>query len=294
MIDIIIPAYNSHKTILKTLYSIINQKNKDELNVLIVDDCSDNNYNEICEFYSNYIKINTIRLEKNSGPGVARQVGLENTHNEYIIFIDADDEFADEESLKVLKDSIDNCDISFGQMFQESTNQVLHHEECLHGKMFRRSFLKSKNIKFNSLRSHEDNAFSQLCLCTAKKINYIQKLVYIYHNQTGSITNTIDFYENLKILVKSMNWLFDNIESQKYVDKHYTGIVITAIMLYFYFCYVSSNEEYTYIIENLSYLKNMYIKYGKYINEEERLNLYKEFEITIIPKITFYQFIERL
>ncbi len=292
MIDVIIPAYNSHKTIAKTLYSILNQKNIKDLNVLIVDDCSDENYDNICNFFSNYMNITTIKLEKNGGPGVARQIGLENTKNEYLVFIDADDEFSDSSSLLDLLNIIEGADIAFGQMFQESTNQILFHEECLHGKMYRRSFLLENNIKFNSLRSHEDNAFNQLCLCTAKKVNYLEKVVYIYHNQPGSITNTIDFSDNIKLFIKSMNWLFENIEKQSYVNEHYTGIVITAIMLYLYFCYISSKEEYTFIPQSMSYLKKQFEIYRKYITDNEELEIYKEFEIVSLPKTTFYQFIE--
>ena len=38
MIDVIIPAYNSHKTIIRTLASIVMQLNREELKVTIVND----------------------------------------------------------------------------------------------------------------------------------------------------------------------------------------------------------------------------------------------------------------
>lgn len=38
MIDVIIPAYNSHSTIIRTLSSIAMQLNRDELKVTIVND----------------------------------------------------------------------------------------------------------------------------------------------------------------------------------------------------------------------------------------------------------------
>ena len=38
MIDVIIPAYNSHDTIIRTLASIVMQLNRDELKVTIVND----------------------------------------------------------------------------------------------------------------------------------------------------------------------------------------------------------------------------------------------------------------
>lgn len=76
MIDIIIPAYNAHNTIRNTLNSIIEQTNSEEFNVYIVNDASNENYQDIVEEYSNHIKIKEIILEKNSGPGVARQMRI--------------------------------------------------------------------------------------------------------------------------------------------------------------------------------------------------------------------------
>ena len=57
MIDIIIPAYNNHKTIEKTLLSISYQTISDKLNVYLVNDKSDNDYHDIVNKYSKYIKI---------------------------------------------------------------------------------------------------------------------------------------------------------------------------------------------------------------------------------------------
>ena len=51
MIDIIIPAYNAHKTIGKTLCSIMLQSRRDLVNVYIVNDCSSTNYQEFVKNY---------------------------------------------------------------------------------------------------------------------------------------------------------------------------------------------------------------------------------------------------
>lgn len=74
MIDIIIPAYNAHNTIRETLNSIKKQNKIEKINVYILNDASDENYQKIIEEYTPYIKIKEIEIEKNSGPGVARQI----------------------------------------------------------------------------------------------------------------------------------------------------------------------------------------------------------------------------
>ena len=62
MIDIIIPAYNSHNTIEQTLFSIAYQDMAKDVNVYIVDDCSKKSYNEIVKFFSNFINIKELKL----------------------------------------------------------------------------------------------------------------------------------------------------------------------------------------------------------------------------------------
>lgn len=76
MIDIIIPAYNAHETIDQTLYSINTQINKELFKVYIVNDASNQNYSNFVDKYSNSLDIEEITIEKNSGPGVARNIRI--------------------------------------------------------------------------------------------------------------------------------------------------------------------------------------------------------------------------
>ena len=94
MIDVIIPAYNAHETIERTLYSIAYQRNSENLNVYIINDNSIKDYSKEIDFFKNFINIRELKLKENSGPGYARQYGIEHSDSEYIIFIDSDDVFA--------------------------------------------------------------------------------------------------------------------------------------------------------------------------------------------------------
>ena len=86
MIDIIIPAYNSHTTIERTLFSIASQKNVDDLNVYIVNDASENDYSKQVEYFKKYMSIKELKLKNNVGPGLARQFGVDKSNSEYIVF----------------------------------------------------------------------------------------------------------------------------------------------------------------------------------------------------------------
>ena len=101
MIDVIIPAYNSQDTIIRTLSSIAMQLNRDELKVTIVND-GGNNYKDIVETFSKVIDVQEIGYETNRGPGYARQYGIDHTKEDFITFIDADDTFYEACSLSLL------------------------------------------------------------------------------------------------------------------------------------------------------------------------------------------------
>jgi len=86
-ISVVIPVYNRADWITKTLDRIICQiTSLDE--VVICDDGSTDNLDEVLEAYKDIVKV--VRIS-NSGPGAARMTGIENTKNEWIALCDSDD-----------------------------------------------------------------------------------------------------------------------------------------------------------------------------------------------------------
>lgn len=131
MIDVIIPAYNAHNTIMRTLSSIAMQENINEVMVTIVDDCSDKPYDDIAALFSNFMNIQIVRMTKNGGPGVARQVGIDHTHGEFLTCMDADDTLVSANSLLMLKNVMieQNMDCVYGQFLEENDNGSMHVHE---------------------------------------------------------------------------------------------------------------------------------------------------------------------
>lgn len=94
IISVIIPCFNSSKTIIRCLDSVVSQTYS-PLEVLVIDDCSKDDTLQVIEAYIQKTEIdfsiNIIGLEKNGGPGVARNVGWDNAKGDYIAFLDSDD-----------------------------------------------------------------------------------------------------------------------------------------------------------------------------------------------------------
>ena len=215
MIDLIIPIYNAHNTLEKTLMSIKLQTIVDNINIYLIDDCSNKDYDEILNKYSD-MNITYKKLDKNSGPAVARQHGIDTSNSEYIMFIDADDFFYDADSAKKLyEEIIKGYDYVIGCTYEEKRNIQIYNESDLHGKIYRRKFIEDNNIRFNETRFHEDNYFNNLVLLCKPKLSKIEEKVYIYIYNDESITNKDNEkeFDRLEILLSNMHELL--VEAKK-------------------------------------------------------------------------------
>ncbi|MCH5211589.1 MAG: glycosyltransferase family 2 protein [Oscillospiraceae bacterium] len=106
-ISIIIPVYNTDKTFLdQCVHSILNQSVTD-VEVLIVDDGSENVCATQCDSYAehdNRVKVFHIR---NCGVAKARNFGIDHAEGEWIAFADSDDWF-ENDAFSVIGDNLDS------------------------------------------------------------------------------------------------------------------------------------------------------------------------------------------
>lgn len=100
MISVIIPVFNGEKYLDECLSSI----RGDDVEIIVVDDESNDNSYEIARKYTN----NVIKI-KHAGPVVARNMGLQHAHGEFIVFMDADD-ILKENALSQMENNIDVFD----------------------------------------------------------------------------------------------------------------------------------------------------------------------------------------
>lgn len=190
MIDVVIPAYNSHETIEYTLMSIAMQNIVKKLNVYIIDDNSKSNYNHIAKKFSNMMNITLIKLNKNIGPAKTRQYAIDISKSKYITFIDSDDLLKNPESLELLYNEIEKgYDYVCSKTYYEENDSVYINNGDLHGKIYSREFIKNNNIHFFESRYHEDNAFNNLILINNPKSSIINDVTYIYSLNKNSVTH---------------------------------------------------------------------------------------------------------
>lgn len=302
MIDIIIPAYNAFETIERTLNSIVRQVNRELLKVYIINDGSFKSYDYIINKYLLLLDIVEVKIE-NSGPGAARQVGLDVSNNEFIVFIDADDTLPYENSLLNLINIIQEADLAQGYFIEEteSENNVWEPQYCyLHGKMYRRSIIEKNNIKFDVTRRYggdiyEDTSFNILYTLCCDKISSTDEVVYKYEYNPNSITKSNkDDSKHLRNYIDAMTWLTKEISKRKIEKDHDIAWNYYMICFHSYFKYLLTQEKSSFLFAEMSQIKKMYKKYIDKLPFDEQLSIYKLFNEPVIPTISFYDFINKI
>lgn len=275
MIDLIIPVYNAEKTLELTLMSIKMQTIIDKITVYLIDDCSKDNYDKIL---NNHKDMNIVykRLDKNSGPAVARQKGIDISSNKYIMFIDADDLFYDADSVKRLYETIEQgYDYVAGFTYEEKREIKIQNESDLHGKIYRRKFIEDNQLKFNETRVHEDNYFNNLVLACDPLIKKIFDYVYIYVDNNESITNSQKEkeFESFKILFSNIKQLLEETKKRN-CNRETIAYLMFLKVKYFNRIYPEFNKEQKEIFK--LWIKEYNLKIEKYLERTDLEEIYDE------------------
>ena len=106
LVSIIMPSYNTAKYIGNSIKSIIEQTHKN-WELLIVDDCSTDNTEEIVASYNDE-RIFFIKKNKNSGAAESRNIALRKAKGKWIAFLDSDDTWEREKLEKQIKFMVEN------------------------------------------------------------------------------------------------------------------------------------------------------------------------------------------
>ncbi|MDM0885540.1 glycosyltransferase family 2 protein [Clostridium perfringens] len=102
LVSIITPSYNTGRYISKTIESVLNQT-YENWEMLIVDDCSTDNTDEVVKSYLHDSRIRYLKNEKNSGAAISRNRAIREANGRWIAFLDSDDLWSPEKLEKQIR-----------------------------------------------------------------------------------------------------------------------------------------------------------------------------------------------
>lgn len=320
-IDVIIPAYKAQNTMLRALSSIAMQDIKDDIEVTIVNDADGIGYQKFVDMFSPYMKIREIVMPENGGPGDARQFGIDNTSNELLSFIDADDTYATAFSLRCLRDNLLKepqnacCFSSF--MEDQKTMFVPHQNDSvwMFGKIYKRDFIKKYGIRFKEgSRANEDAGFNMQCKLFSnpnEQIKYISDICYFWHFKEDSITriNDAQYSYDQSFVGYTENMIYALMYAEK-INPFNPALLQQKvfIMCNLYECFIEAvARDKRFIEQNYNscklYYEAIYREIDAKITDEVLSEVYNEVMrnaygmnklVRIIPEIGIKEFLEKL
>lgn len=254
LVSVIMPIYGVENYLRKSIDSIIGQTYHN-LQIILVDDGSNDSCPEICDEYALKDKRVTVIHKKNGGQAEARNFGLEVAKGDYIYFIDSDD-FAEKNAIEYLMNIArnTNADVVIADIVVINENEnVINYDSRQYmfddlcsfssreaaaafadldwgpwNKLYAREIFR--NIRFPVGRIHEDEAIMFKIFNNIKKCVYTKKQLYNYIKRKGSTTTNL-------YSIKKMDWFLVWEDNYKYINKYFPEIkdkvlkkvVITAI-----------------------------------------------------------------
>ncbi|MCQ2110209.1 MAG: glycosyltransferase [Bacteroidaceae bacterium] len=220
MVSIITPVYNVSGCIRRFIESMLSQTLTD-IEVILVDDHGQDESisiaHQITDSYTGQITFRYLETPCNSGPGAARNIGLDAARGKYVAFVDSDDTI-DPEFCHYLVESAEHNDSDMCcchlEIFDEngSSQGVKCNPPVPDGEfsgqvrrqflssyvsyfttfIYRREMLDRNGIRFPAGRSSEDSMMLCCALLCCRRISQVNRYMYRYLRQSGSLTMKTD------------------------------------------------------------------------------------------------------
>lgn len=208
MISIIITTYNYARFIERAIRSCLDQsmpKNKYE--IIVVDDASTDNTQNILKNYEGEIKI--ITFKENKGLAAARNEGIRKARGQYVVFLDADD-YVHHDLLKIqslyLEENhqLDAVSIDYYLVDEKENNRewVKSEEKPIAcGIMFRKDLLIEIGLYDEDFRAREEEDL-RIRFLNKFSIYAIPLPLYRYRKHDKNLTSDVMAMQKAEIQLK--------------------------------------------------------------------------------------------
>lgn len=267
-VSVIVTVYNVENYLRKCLDSLVKQKFDENYEIIVVNDGSKDNSQDIINEYKKEYKDKIKSYEKkNGGVSEARNFGMEKAIGDYIAFIDGDDYVSDDYLKKMYEKIIEEktdvviCDFykAYDDHLEEkialTKDELLFTNPSVWAKLFKRNLFFANNILFSSGSNYAEDLEVFLKLNVhVKNYTYVKEPLIYYVQRPDSITNEQKFNSNKLDIFKT----FENVikyykEKMKY-NKNKEKIEYLAIihLMHALFIQVYKYEEATDVVNQIN------------------------------------------
>ncbi len=254
--SIIIPHYSIPDLLLRCLRSV---PQRDDVEIIVADDCSENF--AICaeQFKAEFAdrRIIFCSTDKHSGPGAARNKGLNNASGKWIVFTDADDFFSNEtdEIFDVCADRAEDIlffryrvvmsdDINmpasdyayedileqYSKNHNDQSLRYRHYSVC--GRLIKRSFIENNRIRFDERYHGEDLLFAVKMGHLCGSLDVLPYCLDVITSRPGSLSRSWDtwgdwYNQFFPAHIIAMHYLHKY--GVKAIDKYVYGKLLTIM-----------------------------------------------------------------
>ena len=233
MINVIIPAYNCSATLGRALASLVAQTDQ-RFEVIVVDDCSNEDITPIINDYANKLHILYFRNDHNIGCGMSRQVGIDNATQKFITFLDSDDVFMPYtvETFNSVIEANPNTEYLHSHFYKQalingdpSLLLVSDGYTWCHGKLYNLDMIKKYNIRNSpSVRWADDSYFNSMC-SELLQMSIIRIPTVLWIDNKNSVTRKPD---EIRDKEKKKDFINAMIMSAKFVLQHKDSVTHLA------------------------------------------------------------------
>lgn len=297
MISVIVPVYQVEKYLENCVRSILDQTYT-ELEIILVDDGSNDNCPAMCDEFAGKDKRIKVIHKENGGLSDARNAGLEAATGDYIAFVDSDDYIHPEMYANMVAFLERNPDFNLvmcrykkveeqdNEIYLKQTAQdirILEHRDFIEdmfsaqgyeeyvvvwNKLYRREIWKELRFPVGKLR--EDEFVSYKFLYPQEKIAFFMDRTYYYRQRSGSIMQSSQikaYWDNTEALVEKVAYF-----AQKKPEE-YSLCVKRSLetIIYYYFCAQKHGDK-----KRAKTIREQYMKIWNKIKKDSKVTLSKE------------------
>ncbi len=223
LLSVIVPVHNAEEYLKECIESIIRQTYHN-LEIILVDDCSDDNSADICDVYAEQdsrIRVIHHKVKGGEGGAKARNTGLEAARGDLLYFMDSDDYIEDymlSEMCQIMCHEGSDCVVSSFHYIDEEGEELPWHTPQLSAygtvsgkeaariflttlnvegfswnKLFKKRLIAEHNICFDASRNSFVDMFGMFkAILYSKKVSFYDSKPYYYRQRDVSCVHTMN------------------------------------------------------------------------------------------------------